>query len=352
MAYVNTRVRRVVLGVVLVGSVVATFVPPVAGADPASGPARQPSVADVQKQLSALVVKNSQLIEQYNQAQIEVSKRQTAATQAKKVAVVATDKYAVARLQLAQTAAAQYEGGAFSSTGALLSSDSGASYLQQLETLTMISAHSAQVVAGTTVARQDATAAKAAAKTLLLAAQAKLQVLASKRAKVEAQLKRYGDLLGTLTAQQRAAYQRQANPTVPAAVVTQQRAKFKHLATASGHSAADQAVKFALAQVGKPYSYGAAGPDSFDCSGLTMASYASAGISLPHSAAAQSGYGHAVAYGQWIPGDLLFYYSPIGHVTIYIGNGLMVSAPETGENVRVMPVNVMSGYVGSTRPVS
>jgi cell wall-associated NlpC family hydrolase len=98
--------------------------------------------------------------------------------------------------------------------------------------------------------------------------------------------------------------------------------------------------------------FGAAGPGSYDCSGLTMASYAAAGISLPHSAADQYNYGHHVSANDLQPGDLMFFYQPIGHVTIYIGDGMMVSAPQTGENVKVIPADTFgSDYTGATRLV-
>jgi cell wall-associated NlpC family hydrolase len=81
-----------------------------------------------------------------------------------------------------------------------------------------------------------------------------------------------------------------------------------------------------------------------------MAAWASAGVSLPHSAAGQYDYGRHVSFANLQPGDLLFFYQPIGHVTIYIGDGLMVSAPETGENVSVVPANEFgSNFVGATR---
>ena len=86
--------------------------------------------------------------------------------------------------------------------------------------------------------------------------------------------------------------------------------------------------------------------------GLTMAAWASAGVSLPHSAAGQYNYGHHVSFNDLQPGDLLFFYQPIGHVTIYIGNGMMVSAPQTGETVKVIPADTFgSSYTGATRLV-
>jgi cell wall-associated NlpC family hydrolase len=96
--------------------------------------------------------------------------------------------------------------------------------------------------------------------------------------------------------------------------------------------------------------FGAAGPSSYDCSGLTMAAWARAGVSLPHSAADQYNYGTHVPEYALQPGDLLFFYQPIGHVTIYIGDGLMVSAPTEGEDVQVVPLSYFqSDYSGATR---
>ncbi len=118
----------------------------------------------------------------------------------------------------------------------------------------------------------------------------------------------------------------------------------------AGTAAAQAAVDFALAQVGKPYVWGSAGPGSYDCSGLTMASWRAGGVSLPHNAAAQYGYGTHVDEADLQPGDLIFFYHPIGHVTIYIGNGLMVSAPTEGEPVKIATLaGSQSSYVGATR---
>jgi cell wall-associated NlpC family hydrolase len=114
--------------------------------------------------------------------------------------------------------------------------------------------------------------------------------------------------------------------------------------TAPAHSeAAQKAVDAALAQVGKAYEYGAAGPDSYDCSGLTQYSYASAGVQLPHSSRRQSEMGTPVARADLLPGDLVFFYEPVSHVGIYVGDGQMVDAgsEETGVSQRSVD---MEGY--------
>ena len=112
---------------------------------------------------------------------------------------------------------------------------------------------------------------------------------------------------------------------------------------------AQVAVNAALSQVGKPYQWGAAGPDSYDCSGLTMWAWAQAGIGLPHSSSAQYSATTRVAQSDLAPGDLMFFGSPIHHVTMYIGNGQMVEAPYSGQQVRVVSAS-RSDFVGAGRP--
>ena len=109
------------------------------------------------------------------------------------------------------------------------------------------------------------------------------------------------------------------------------------------------AVRTAYAQLGDPYVWGADGPSSFDCSGLTMYSWAAAGVSLPHSSRAQYSSGRHVARSNLQPGDLVFFYSPISHVGIYIGGGQMIDAPHPGASVRITSISTMP-YSGATRP--
>jgi peptidoglycan DL-endopeptidase CwlO len=109
-----------------------------------------------------------------------------------------------------------------------------------------------------------------------------------------------------------------------------------------------RAARYACAQIGKPYIWDHAGPNSFDCSGLTLAAWSTVGVSMPHNAYAQAHTFRSVSSGSLKPGDLVFYYHPISHVTIYVGNGWVVSAPRTGDVVRMQKVNhgvSPSGYV-------
>lgn len=117
--------------------------------------------------------------------------------------------------------------------------------------------------------------------------------------------------------------------------------------------AANTLLQAALAQRGKPYEWGAAGPDAYDCSGLTLWAYDKAGIALPHSSRMQYQMGDAVDYGQWQPGDLLFWGSDpasIHHVGLYVGEGKMVHASTEGVPVKVDPVSEGgSDYLGARR---
>ena len=103
--------------------------------------------------------------------------------------------------------------------------------------------------------------------------------------------------------------------------------------------AAGDVVAFAFHQLGKPYRWGAAGPRSYDCSGLTLMAWRTAGVGLPHNAASQYASTARVSRDQLKPGDLVFFYNPISHVGLYVGGGRMVHAPEFGEHVRVARID-------------
>lgn len=127
---------------------------------------------------------------------------------------------------------------------------------------------------------------------------------------------------------------------------------------ARGDSTAAQgrrAVEYAKAQLGKPYEWGADGPDSFDCSGLTMMAWRQAGIRLDHYSGAQWDEGTHVSRDELRPGDLVFFAddtsdpSTIHHVGIYVGDGQMINAPQTGDVVKYASI-YRSDYIGATRP--
>jgi peptidoglycan DL-endopeptidase CwlO len=181
-----------------------------------------------------------------------------------------------------------------------------------------------------------------------LAAQNQVETL---RSQIEAKVAEQQDEVDELRAQVEAAERR--------AAAAAQRAAANAPVVASGgldarpapapNARAQAAVDAALSQLGKPYHWGASGPDSYDCSGLTMWAWGQAGVGLPHNSGSQYAATVRVDRGDWAPGDLLFFGSPIHHVGMYIGNGQMVEAPYSGNVVRVVSAS-RSDYAGAGRP--
>ena len=124
---------------------------------------------------------------------------------------------------------------------------------------------------------------------------------------------------------------------------------------AAGSTGIVTMLNAALSRQGLPYVWGAAGPDSFDCSGLVQWSFVQAGIRMPRVAADQARTGPAVPVSQLQPGDLLFYHTDptdpgyISHVAIYLGNGKMIQAPQPGQNVEVVPADTGNEFAGAVR---
>jgi cell wall-associated NlpC family hydrolase len=164
-------------------------------------------------------------------------------------------------------------------------------------------------------------------------------------------------LLDTLKAEERAALERErAAREAASRSVARETLKQNTAAVAKGDPSSVPAsgkgaiaVKFALAQVGEPYVYGGAGPDSWDCSGLTMMAWREAGVSLPHGAKAQLAVGPQISVGELQPGDLVYYYSPISHNGMYIGDGKIVHATHPGDVVSIDPLNSMP-LTAASRP--
>jgi cell wall-associated NlpC family hydrolase len=122
-------------------------------------------------------------------------------------------------------------------------------------------------------------------------------------------------------------------------------------ALASVKSPGQTAVEIAVAQLGKPYRWGGSGPNSFDCSGLTSYAWAQAGVTVPRTSGAQYAGTTRISRSELRPGDLVFYHSPISHVAMYIGDGRVVEAPNSGNNVRIRTDGLTRrGVVGFGRP--
>jgi cell wall-associated NlpC family hydrolase len=348
------RLRAVIIGIVAAGSA-AFLIPTIAAAVP-SDPATE-TIASVTQRLDRLSKQSESLAEKYNGAQITLTARRKSADKAQNALRSAVAAYQTARAQLADTVKSQYEGAQFSTAGALLTSTTDANYLDKVEALNLLNAHRSAVVAELIVAKGNADNAQNAAADALQQAKTVRDTVRKQRADVEVQTKKYTDLLATLNAQQQEAYlDRNAPTTAQLATTTEAPAPPAQPAAppavGGGSAKAQTAVAYARAQLGKPYVFGAAGPDAFDCSGLTMMAWAAAGVSLPHFAPSQMQSGSVVPIdvSAMLPGDLIFLYPDVGHVEIYAGNGMAISAPQPGDVVKYVSVAYdMPSIVGVRR---
>jgi peptidoglycan DL-endopeptidase CwlO len=302
-----------------------------------------PTAAEAGQRAERAAQELTQLDEQVHAAELDVAAQEQAAVRAARVAAQAQAELDAFEPQLRAIAQSGYTGTTQSRVAAFLTSESATDLVQQIQTIDLIADHTNLVIAAVSAAQEAAARAQAAADDAAAKAEAGLAALQEQKAALEEKVRSYQAEFARLTAQERAA--------VTAAVAGPMLA-----APAAGSlplaptSAAAVAIQTALAQVGDPYVWSGTGPDGFDCSGLTMYAYAAAGVALPHSSRAQSELGRQVSRGELQPGDLVFFYSPISHVGLYIGNGMMVHARTFGQPVAVTSVD-QAGYRFATRIV-
>ncbi|HTE71208.1 MAG TPA: NlpC/P60 family protein [Actinomycetes bacterium] len=281
-----------------------------------------------------------QLVEQYNQSRLALARIRKALKGLQQQASGAEADLRELQVALGARASAAYVQGAGSAVAAVLGSDDPAAAIDRVQVLDLLAAHDGDLMDRLGVAGQALDARKRDLAAAEKAQAAEVDRLGAKKAEVERAADRTRALLRRMEAASRpSAPSRPSNP--PASPPPSGGG-----GGASGSAAA--AVSYARAQVGDPYCYGGAGPGCFDCSGLTMMAWQQAGVSLPHSSAAQYNVGRRISASELQPGDLIFYYSPISHVSIYIGGGQRISATHTGDYVRVQSLG--SSIVGYTRP--
>lgn len=208
--------------------------------------------------------------------------------------------------------------------------------LERMQSLELLAERDAETVIELRAAKRSFESSRATLADAEKSQAATVARLAAEKAKVDDAVRRTKALLARMSATERAR-------VTGAPSSGGGSGPLPNLPPASG--AAAKAVAFAKAQIGEPYQYGAAGPDSWDCSGLTMMAWAAAGKSLPHSSREQYNVTRRISRSQLAPGDLVFYYSPISHVSIYVGNGMRVAATHTGSYVKLQSLgDSITGY--------
>jgi len=308
----------------------------VVGMLPSTSAHAAPSIKDVQAKVDNLYHQADVAGENYDAANVRLKQLRSELADLKTDQKRQDQQLSGVRDQVRDSVMRQFEGSNMSAVGQVVTSEDPKAFLAGLSTMTaydgiqnsLLTDYANQVTA--LDLRHKATASRAA-----------------DVAKTEAELKQAKDtadeklaeakkVLDGLQAKQREEMLSRADTRMPTDAVS-----------ASG--AAGTAVSYAMAQVGKAYVFGAAGPSAFDCSGLTMRAWGAAGVALPHSSAAQYGSGRHIAASDLQPGDLVFYYHPISHVGMYIGNGMIVNAENPSVGVKVTGLYSMP-YVGAVRP--
>jgi len=339
-----------------------------ATAFPDTGRAAQPkTVAEAQSRVSQLNDQAEQLTEQYNAAQAQLAKANTAADAAKKRVSQVAGQLSTARAQVSAFAVQRYEAGGDSQTMQSIVDGDPQLVADRIATLALISSTQSAAVTRAHAAELAYRAQLTAANQATAAAAAIRAKLDQQKQHINALLSQANQVLNQLSAQQRAqllAAQRAAQARAAAAVAATRASRSVVRAavpapvaapappqSAGGTSVAQRAVAAAMSKLGRPYVWGASGPNSFDCSGLVQWAYRQAGVSTAHyTGAFWNAYRH-VNYNQLQPGDLVFFYADHHHVGIYIGGGMMVDAPQTGDVVKVQSVMGHGRYSGAVRVV-
>jgi cell wall-associated NlpC family hydrolase len=309
----------------------------VVSAGPAAA-APQPSIRQVQKKLSRLMSQEDQAGQQYDQAAQAVASARQQLTLINREVTRDTAQFQAMRGQIAQLAAAAYENGTMTSMGALLTSSSPQTVISQASMLQQLSStQSAELKEFIAAARQVTTAQRTARRDEAAVAALEKKRLTRKKI-ISSAVAQEQTLLNQLTGAQQ--------------ILLSGGGVTTGTYTGPTNTAGEKAVAFAYLQLGKPYVWGATGPDYYDCSGLVQAAWASAGVSIPRDTYSQYAALPHVPMSAIQPGDLIFF-DGLGHVGIFVGNNTVIDAPQAGEDVELISLSspwYASTLVGAARP--
>jgi len=309
----------------------------IAGASP------PPTVGQVQAKVNQLTSQFDRVSVQLDQASQQLSTAQSRLSQVRARLNHANAQFRAAQASVAQNAAAAFEDSGATSVAGVLTSGDPSQILQQGSLLQELSGmRNAQTQQLLTDASE------------LAGVEQQLQRTENGVAALQSQLAAQKKSLGGLITTEKATLASLTVPQQQTVTTATIGAGGTTTATYTGptSSQADKAVAFAYAQLGKPYQWGATGPSSFDCSGLAQAAWASAGVAIPRDTYEQWAALPHIASSAIQPGDLL-YYDGVGHVAIYVGDGYIIDAPQTGMDVEKIPMDTgwyASTLVGAARP--
>lgn len=304
--------------------------------------------AQIKAKVDKLYQEAEAATEKYNGAKEQTAKSRASLDRLREEAARRTERLNASRNALGSIATAQYRAGAIDPGLQLALTSDPDEYLERAALAERVGTRQADAIGGVHQQLVEIARLRAEAGERMDVLKARQTELAQHKATVQDRLAAAERLLAELTAEQRASYESSNSGESPADTRADRSAVPRGSLDAPNPRAA-QAVAYAYGALGKPYVWGATGPASFDCSGLTQAAWGSAGIALPRTTYTQINAGRRVSRSQLAPGDLVFFYSGISHVGLYIGGGQMIHAPRPGAPVRVASIDEMP-FAGASRP--
>ncbi|MBS2552469.1 C40 family peptidase [Catenulispora sp. NL8] len=315
-----------------------------AAAAPAAGPGSgDGDQASVKTQIAALYRQADQLTQTYDAAQEQAGKLGLAVQRSQSALQVMQTDYQHQRVTLGAIAADQYRAGGVDDRLALMLADHPDTFLGNEAMAARLSDEQRRKIAEVVEERRQIDQLQHAAADQLSALDQTRDSAAQSRTQVSEQLRKAQALLATLSAPQRAAAVQAGLGTDPGSDFTGQQVDPTLLdqPALAPSDRARAAIAAALADLGKPYVFGAEGPDAFDCSGLIQQAWRQAGVELPRTSSEQAQAGQQVPLSQIQPGDLVIYYAGRSHIGMYLGDGKIVHAPHPGTDVKIAPLMSM-----------
>ncbi|GHK00535.1 NlpC/P60 family protein [Streptomyces sp. NPDC003753] len=336
---------RTAATIALAGAATATGFDGTGHAEPPLSPAQ------VKAKVDKLYQEAEAATQKYDGAKEQAEEAQKRLNGLRDEAARRTDRLNSARDALGSSAAAQYrDGGLDPAVRLLLSSDPG-QYLDNAAFAERVDDRQAAAVTRVRDQLREIERLRGAARVELASLTSRQAELRRQKRTITEKLGEARQLLSQLTQGQRAGASADGGAGRTSRSVGRDLLGAVSAATATAEAPdarAAAAVAYAYGKLGSPYVWGATGPNAFDCSGLVQAAYRSAGISLPRTTYSQIGAGRRVARSELLPGDLVFFYSGISHVGIYVGHGQMIHAPNPSAPVRLAPIDEMP-FAGATR---
>ncbi|MFG2553571.1 NlpC/P60 family protein [Streptomyces sp. NPDC048581] len=341
---VGGNTARTAWTIALAGAASATGLDGTGHAEPRLTPAQ------VKAKVDKLYQEAEVATEKYNGAKEQADTAERRIRTLQDEAARRTEKLNSAREELGSMAAAQYRDGGLDPALQLALSNDPDRYLDGAEFAERAGNRQATSVAGVRRQLREIEQLRGAARVELTSLKSRQAELLRHKDTITGKLDTARGLLARLTAEERARLQGGADRAARSWTGARDALTPASAAAQAPNSRAAAAISYAHSKLGSPYVWGATGPDAFDCSGLTQAAFRSAGLSLPRTTYAQIDAGRRVSRSELLPGDLVFFYSSISHVGLYIGNGQMIHAPNPSAPVRVAPLDEMP-FAGATRVV-